>query len=58
MQLTVEELEEIQNFTIKLARQAGELILEGSRAILSSPQGVSEKKNSVDLVTEWDLRVQ
>lgn len=58
MALTSHNLLEIQTFTINLARRAGNLIIEGSNAILASPQGVNEKKNSVDLVTEWDLRVQ
>jgi myo-inositol-1(or 4)-monophosphatase len=58
MELTLNELEEIQKFVVNLVQKAGNLILQGSKAILSSPQGVNEKKNSVDLVTEWDLRVQ
>jgi len=58
MDCSASQLEDILNFTISLARKAGQLILEGSKEILSSPQGVNEKKNSVDLVTEWDLRVE
>ena len=48
-------------FTVALARKAGALILEGSEAIQSASSeesNVSEKKNSVDLVTEYDVRVE
>ncbi|KZO96406.1 myo inositol monophosphatase [Calocera viscosa TUFC12733] len=55
--LTQKDLDEILTFTIALARKAGELILEGSKAILAS-HDVSEKKNAVDLVTEYDVRVE
>jgi len=54
----LKDLQEIKTFTVDLARKAGKLILDGSDAILSSPQNVGEKKNSVDLVTEWDVRVE
>ena len=58
--LTPTDLQNILAFTIKLARTAGDLILEGSAAIQSAPSGsgVEEKKNSVDLVTEYDVRVE
>ncbi|KAJ7150414.1 hypothetical protein C8R46DRAFT_1179681 [Mycena filopes] len=59
-QLTTQELESILEFTVALARTAGELILEGSDAIQSATasKDVNEKKNSVDLVTEYDVRVE
>jgi Inositol monophosphatase family len=58
-QLRSEDLQAILQFTVSLARTAGKLILEGSEAIQSaSANDVSEKKNSVDLVTEYDVRVE
>ncbi|KAG1742741.1 myo inositol monophosphatase [Suillus paluster] len=51
------DLRSILTFTIKLARTAGTLILEGSQAIQSTSD-VNEKKNSVDLVTEYDVAVE
>lgn len=56
-ELSSANLQEILTFTTALARQAGDLILRGSDAILSSGN-VDEKKNSVDLVTEYDVRVE
>jgi fructose-1,6-bisphosphatase/inositol monophosphatase family enzyme len=58
--LTPTELQEILGFTTTLARKAGALILEGSNAIqrASGPGSVGEKKNAVDLVTEYDVRVE
>lgn len=55
--LSATDLQEILAFNITLARQAGEVILAGSQAILSSGN-VDEKKNSVDLVTEYDVKVE
>lgn len=55
--LSQAELQSILEFTVALARKAGELILEGSEAIRASG-AVDEKKNSVDLVTEYDVRVE
>ncbi|KAH9854385.1 hypothetical protein C2E23DRAFT_883981 [Lenzites betulinus] len=55
--LTKPELQAILEFTIPLARKAGALILEGSEAIRASG-AMDEKKNSVDLVTEYDVRVE
>ncbi|KAF9492108.1 inositol monophosphatase [Pleurotus eryngii] len=57
------DLHSILDFTISLARDAGDLILEGSEAIQraagdESQSTVGEKKNSVDLVTEYDVRVE
>lgn len=55
--LTPEDLQAILIFTQALALRAGALILEGSRAILASGD-ISLKKNEVDLVTEYDVRVE
>ncbi|KAI6136172.1 myo inositol monophosphatase [Pisolithus sp. B1] len=51
------ELRSILTFTVNLARTAGTLILEGSQAIQSASD-VNQKKNSVDLVTEYDVAVE
>ncbi|KAG2341936.1 myo inositol monophosphatase [Suillus weaverae] len=51
------DLRSILTFTVKLARTAGTLILEGSQAIQTTSD-VNEKKNSVDLVTEYDVAVE
>ena len=56
-QLSQSDLQSILYFTIAVARDAGALILEGSEAIRAS-SAVDEKKNSVDLVTEYDVRVE
>ncbi|TCD68294.1 hypothetical protein EIP91_011153 [Steccherinum ochraceum] len=56
-QLTPSDFRDILSFTTQLARAAGDLILEGSDAILASGS-VDEKKNSVDLVTEYDVKVE
>ena len=57
--LSSAELQEILNFTTDLARKAGALILEGSYAIQRAGAGsVGEKKNAVDLVTEYDVKVE
>src|SRR5258707_10882174 len=55
LSLTPEDLHDILVFAIGVGRKAGDLILEGSAAIqsASSESGVGEKKNSVDLVTEY-----
>jgi myo-inositol-1(or 4)-monophosphatase len=55
--LTPSDLQSILQFTIALARTAGDLILEGSKAI-QSVIDIGEKKNSVDLVTEFDVKVE
>ena len=57
VELSDADLQSILDFTSALARKAGELILEGSEAIAASGN-VDEKKNSVDLVTEYDVRVE
>ncbi|KAF6748440.1 hypothetical protein DFP72DRAFT_916720 [Ephemerocybe angulata] len=58
--LSSDDLHNILAFTVALARQAGTLILEGSEVIQSHSEesNVGEKKNSVDLVTEYDVRVE
>ncbi|CCL98067.1 uncharacterized protein FIBRA_00061 [Fibroporia radiculosa] len=56
-ELSPSDLQSILVFTSSLARSAGELILEGSQAIRSTGN-VDEKKNSVDLVTEYDVKVE
>ncbi|KAI0789417.1 hypothetical protein C8Q75DRAFT_718473 [Abortiporus biennis] len=59
IQITPTLLDEILDSTITLAHKAGDLILEGSLAIQSSHAAEeSEKKNSVDLVTEYDVKVE
>ncbi|EPT03829.1 hypothetical protein FOMPIDRAFT_127815 [Fomitopsis schrenkii] len=56
-ELSAGDLKSILNFSVELARTAGDLILQGSQAIRSSGN-VDEKKNSVDLVTEYDVKVE
>lgn len=59
--LTDADLEVLLDFSVALAREAGHLILKGSDAILGASSGVDpveEKKNSVDLVTEYDRQVE
>ncbi|KAF9245620.1 hypothetical protein BU15DRAFT_70691 [Melanogaster broomeanus] len=51
------ELRSILTFTVNLARIAGTIILEGSQAIQSA-SFINEKKNSADLVTEYDVAVE
>ena len=60
MELSHAELEDILQFSKDIARQAGALILKGSLAVTSQQHSdsVNQKKNSVDLVTEWDLKVE
>jgi myo-inositol-1(or 4)-monophosphatase len=58
-ELSIADLKQILSFTTTLARKAGALILEGSQAIQSAPaKDINEKKNSVDLVTEYDVKVE
>lgn len=56
-ELSSTDLQSILEFTTALSRTAGKLILEGSEAIQASGT-FDEKKNSVDLVTEYDVRVE
>lgn len=55
--LTPSDLRDLLSYIVQVARAAGEVILEGSEAILASGT-VDEKKNSVDLVTEYDVKVE
>lgn len=57
MAATPTELHSILTFTVNLARLAGAIILEGSQAIQSA-SFIDEKKNSADLVTEYDVAVE
>jgi myo-inositol-1(or 4)-monophosphatase len=57
MAATPTELRAILTFTVDLARVAGAIILEGSQAIQSA-SFIDEKKNSADLVTEYDVAVE
>jgi hypothetical protein len=50
------DLPVILEFAVALARKAGVVILEGSHALQNI--GVGEKTNSVDLVTQYDVRVE
>ena len=53
------DLQEILAFTTDLARKAGALMREGSHAIQHAVGGnIGEKKNAVDLVTEYDVKVE
>lgn len=57
--LSETQLKELLAFTIELAHKAGTLILEGSEAIAkASASDINEKKNSVDLVTEYDVKTE
>ncbi|KAG9000329.1 hypothetical protein FRB94_011959 [Tulasnella sp. JGI-2019a] len=61
-ELSQQDLESILDFSVEIAGKAGALILEGSQAIRQhlggSTTAVDEKKNSVDLVTEYDVKVE
>lgn len=60
--LSASELKEVLEWSIALAHKAGKIMLEGSQAIqiaaASEDTGINEKKNSVDLVTEYDVKVE
>jgi myo-inositol-1(or 4)-monophosphatase len=59
VELSESDLQALLGFTTGLARTAGTIILEGSKAIQSAPASdVNEKKNSVDLVTAFDVKVE
>ncbi|XP_006453950.1 hypothetical protein AGABI2DRAFT_196541 [Agaricus bisporus var. bisporus H97] len=57
-ELSANDLQNILQFTKQLAREAGDLILEGSREIQGAGSSVEEKLNAVDLVTKWDVAVE
>lgn len=50
------DFKEVLKFTIALSRRAGAIILEGSKHIRET--SIKEKLNAVDLVTEWDVKVE
>ncbi|KAG7452031.1 inositol monophosphatase [Guyanagaster necrorhizus] len=52
------DLQSILKFTVALAYEAGHVIRKGSEAIQLAGSNVDEKKNSVDLVTEYDVKVE
>ncbi|KAK0481379.1 hypothetical protein IW261DRAFT_1418473 [Armillaria novae-zelandiae] len=52
------DLQSILKFTVALAYEAGDVIRKGSEAIQLAGSNVDEKKNSVDLVTEYDVKVE
>ncbi|KAK0466233.1 uncharacterized protein EV420DRAFT_817057 [Desarmillaria tabescens] len=52
------DLQSILKFTVALAYEAGHVIRQGSEAIQLAGSNVDEKKNSVDLVTEYDVKVE
>lgn len=55
LDLTDDDLQQLLSFTVDLARRAGALILEGSRAIKAS-QSVNQKKNAGQLLfLDWTL---
>lgn len=61
-ELEAADIATLYTFCQELAKSAGAIILQGSKAILGQKgqqdHGVNEKKNAVDLVTEWDVRVE
>lgn len=58
-ELSPQDFQTLLEFSKNLARSAGVIIREGAKAILNQDQGnVDEKKNSVDLVTQWDVKVE
>ncbi|KAG8898042.1 hypothetical protein FRC01_011052, partial [Tulasnella sp. 417] len=58
--LSESEQESLLEFSIQLAKDAGAVILQGSKSIRQElgSSGIDSKKNSVDLVTEWDVKVE
>ncbi|KAH8835033.1 hypothetical protein DL96DRAFT_1572618 [Flagelloscypha sp. PMI_526] len=59
MKLSDTDLELILEWTKSLALRAGKVIQEGAHVIQSaSGSNINEKKNSVDLVTEYDVKVE
>lgn len=56
--LTEEEIQEIYQFSLDLARKAGRAIVDGSSRRFSSSAGFDQKKNTADLVTETDQAVE
>ena len=57
--LSETQLKDLLAFTVELAHKAGKVISEGSEAIAkASASDINEKKNSVDLVTEYDVKTE
>jgi myo-inositol-1(or 4)-monophosphatase len=54
IELSDTDLQDLLQFTVGLATAAGKQIRQGSEAVST----VDEKKNAVDLVTEWDKAVE
>ncbi|KAJ3574632.1 hypothetical protein NP233_g1642 [Leucocoprinus birnbaumii] len=57
-ELSASDLQNILHFTTQLAREAGDLMLEGSKEIQRAGSSVDEKLNAVDLVTKYDVAVE
>ncbi|EJD54390.1 inositol monophosphatase [Auricularia subglabra TFB-10046 SS5] len=57
-QLSDADLDEVLRFAKDLAKRAGELMKRGSTAILSTTGDIAQKASAVDLVTEWDVKVE
>jgi myo-inositol-1(or 4)-monophosphatase len=55
--LTVADLRSILEFSVALARCAGVIIKQGSDA-MHSVSDIGEKLNAVDLVTEYDVKIE
>ena len=53
-ELSDADLQDVLQFTIALAREAGEQIQRGASAVST----VDEKTNAIDLVTQWDKAVE
>lgn len=59
IELSDSELQSILEWTTALAFRAGKVIQEGADVIQkTSSSNINEKKNSVDLVTEYDVKVE
>jgi myo-inositol-1(or 4)-monophosphatase len=56
--LSASDLQNILHFTSQLAREAGDLMLEGSKEIQKAGSSVDEKLNAVDLVTKYDVAIE
>lgn len=56
--LTDSDLDAALRFSEDLARRAGDLIKRGSSSILTANADIAQKATAVDLVTEWDVKVE
>jgi myo-inositol-1(or 4)-monophosphatase len=54
--MTADELDELYQFTIGIARQAGDILMRGAKSRFGGNSVLShtEKDNAVDLVTKTD----